>query len=63
MKEETNKVDLLVDQLNNEKGIGRWRCKCGHSACFLLDKNHPERKIVLDGYAQCSKCYSDIDVW
>ena len=43
--------------------IKHWRCKCGHSADYLLEDKHPERRKMCQSYLQCSKCGSDIDTW
>jgi hypothetical protein len=40
-----------------------WRCICGFDADFIMKKQYPERRKNVDGYFQCAKCGSDVDVY
>jgi hypothetical protein len=40
-----------------------WRCMCGFDADFIMKKQYPERRKNIDGYFQCSKCGSDVDIY
>ena len=56
-----NKVGLTPPERSPKR---LWRCNCGHSARYLSTEEKGKTKLTSNqGYFQCAKCHSDVDLY